>query len=257
MVEQKGKLLQVRALMIGEGRPKICVPITGATAEELLQQAAQVAGSRADMVEWRADWFATGQQTLDVARMLAILRKTVGEMPILFTYRTQNEGGKGTLEGDKYQELLFKAVECGEADLVDVELSSGNLVVSAVASAARRSGVGTVVSRHDFEKTIPKATLVDMMHRMRALGADIPKVAMTPTNDADVLAMLAAAGEYMQTEDSGPVIAISTGRRGVLSRISGNAFGGPITYASMQQQTAEGQTQVEEFASVLDIMYGK
>lgn len=257
--EKKEKTVKVRGLVIGEGRPKICVPITGGSAEEVLQQAAAAAGSRADMVEWRADWFAAAQdkEELDAARMLAILRKTVGEMPILFTFRTEKEGGKASLEGDKYQQLLFDVIESGEADIVDIELSAGNLVVSAAASEARRAGVATVVSRHDFEKTIPKAAILDMMHRMRALGADIPKVAATPNSGEDVLTLLCAAQEYLQTDDSGPVIAISMGKAGVLSRVSGNEFGAPVTYAALGQATAPGQTQVDDFAAVLDIMYGE
>ena len=47
--------LKIRETVIGEGMPKICVPLTGKTAEEVLHQAEAAAASGADLVEWRAD----------------------------------------------------------------------------------------------------------------------------------------------------------------------------------------------------------
>ena len=49
--------LQVGTLRIGEGAPRTIVPITGATAEQALQQAAVIAASPAtDLAEWRIDY---------------------------------------------------------------------------------------------------------------------------------------------------------------------------------------------------------
>jgi len=49
--------LQVGALRIGEGAPRTIVPITGASAELALQQAAAIAASPAtDVAEWRIDY---------------------------------------------------------------------------------------------------------------------------------------------------------------------------------------------------------
>ena len=47
----------VRNVKIGEGIPKICVPIVGKTEEEIFEEAEVITSLPADMVEWRADWF--------------------------------------------------------------------------------------------------------------------------------------------------------------------------------------------------------
>ena len=47
----------VRNIAIGEGRPKICVPIVASTKEAILQEAASFHQLPIDVVEWRADWF--------------------------------------------------------------------------------------------------------------------------------------------------------------------------------------------------------
>ena len=49
--------LQVKNLIIGEGIPKICVPITGVSKKEILTQAKQAFEAGPDLVEWRADFY--------------------------------------------------------------------------------------------------------------------------------------------------------------------------------------------------------
>ena len=56
--------LTVRNLTIGKGIPKICVPLTGITQEEILTEAGRLEQFPADLAEWRVDWYA---QAKDVA----------------------------------------------------------------------------------------------------------------------------------------------------------------------------------------------
>ena len=47
----------IRELAIGEGRPKICVPICGKTGQDILDQAERIHSLPAEIVEWRGDWY--------------------------------------------------------------------------------------------------------------------------------------------------------------------------------------------------------
>ena len=47
----------VRNVKIGEGIPKICVPVVGVNAEEIRKEAEALLSIPADLVEWRADWY--------------------------------------------------------------------------------------------------------------------------------------------------------------------------------------------------------
>ena len=49
--------VKVRNIIIGEGIPKICVPIVGVTSQEILAQAHSLLDVPVDVVEWRVDWF--------------------------------------------------------------------------------------------------------------------------------------------------------------------------------------------------------
>ena len=50
------KTVQVRNITLGEGRPKICVPIVGQTKDDILLEAGTFARIPVDVVEWRVDW---------------------------------------------------------------------------------------------------------------------------------------------------------------------------------------------------------
>ena len=39
---------------LGDGQPKICVPLTGGTAEELFQEAEKIKEAGADLAEWQS-----------------------------------------------------------------------------------------------------------------------------------------------------------------------------------------------------------
>ena len=84
----------IRGLALGEGRPKICIPIVGKTKEEILKEAEKVRELPADIVEWRGDWYEdifSGERLTD---MLTALRGALGELPLLFTFRSIQEGGE-------------------------------------------------------------------------------------------------------------------------------------------------------------------
>ena len=48
--------VKVRNVIIGKGRPKICVPIVAPTREEIIKDGEQFHHLAADLAEWRADW---------------------------------------------------------------------------------------------------------------------------------------------------------------------------------------------------------
>ncbi|MBF0661951.1 type I 3-dehydroquinate dehydratase, partial [Rhodococcus sp. (in: high G+C Gram-positive bacteria)] len=58
--------VRVKDVTIGEGTPKIIVPITGRTPDELHAQVEALSGQVADVVEWRVDFFGTLEDTASV-----------------------------------------------------------------------------------------------------------------------------------------------------------------------------------------------
>ena len=181
------KCVEVRGVKIGEGIPKIIVPIVGTTKKEILEAADSLNGISMDLVEWRADWFDDVFDFEKVKDVLEELRKRLGSIPILFTFRTAGEGGEKVVSADEYAQLNIKAAQTGLVDLIDVEAFTGDAVVRKIIEEAHRTGVRVVASNHDFAATPLKDEIVSRLRRMQELGADIPKIAVMPRSSADVL----------------------------------------------------------------------
>ena len=142
----------VRNVKIGEGVPKICVPIVGVTKEEIINEAKTFENIPVDVVEWRVDWFEHVFEFEKVEEVLKELREALGETPLLFTFRTSKEGGEKAIEAKEYAELNKKAAATGYVDLVDVEAFTGDEVVKEIIEAAHEVNVKVVASNHDFDR---------------------------------------------------------------------------------------------------------
>ena len=243
----------VRKVTIGEGIPKICVPIVAPLQTEILKEAEQICKMQADLVEWRADWFAQDDPHAAV-QVLAALRGVLGDMPLLFTFRTKNEGGQKQIGIKEYAALNEAAARSGYADLIDVELSAGDDAVKSLIAAAHECGVHVIASSHDFEKTPKQQEIVQRLCEMQRLGADILKIAVMPKSRADVLTLLAAT-EQMQSYANRPVVTMSMGGFGAVSRICGEVFGSAMTFGAAQKASAPGQLAVQELAAALSMMH--
>lgn len=243
------EVVRVRNVVIGEGMPKICAPVMGASVQEILDSARLVAASGADIAEWRADWYETAALK-DILCMLEKLRGILGEMPLLFTFRTLEEGGHKPIERAGYIELTAGAAMSGMADLADVELFTAGEKTEHVIEAAHTAKTAVILSSHDFQKTPGTAEMISRLQKMEALGADISKIAVMPKTNQDVLALLSATAEFSAYAKR-PVITMSMGRLGALSRISGEVFGSAVTFGSAGQASAPGQLEISALKRML------
>lgn len=243
----------VRGLVIGAGRPKIIVPVLGETRERLLAEAEQVKSVPADLVEWRVDWFERYDQKTSLLEAAAALRKALGELPILATFRTAKEGGQKAIAPQDYGELIRTLAESGLVDLIDIEAFTGAELVREWTAFCQARGVKVVLSNHDFHKTPPKEELIARLARMEALGGDLAKIAVMPQSPGDVLTLLSATWER-NGQAARPVVTMSMGALGAVSRLSGEVFGSALTFGSAARASAPGQVEAQALAGVLELL---
>ena len=74
--------VEVRNIKIGEGIPKICVPIVGVTKEDIINEAKSFDSIPVDVVEWRVDWFEGVFDIEKVKDVLVDLRDALKEIPL-------------------------------------------------------------------------------------------------------------------------------------------------------------------------------
>ena len=244
--EIAGSIIEVKGVRIGEGMPKICVPVVGKTVDDILNQAGRVLYSPADLVEWRVDHF---RRCMDVKAVLAALRKLSDRLegrPVLFTFRTAKEGGERDISKKDYVALYEAVIASGYADLIDIEYRLGSDVTEHLNALARQKGVALVLSYHDFSRTPPEEEIIRRLTAMKNMGADIAKIAVMPRNARDVLSLLSATERMRWEKDPIPVITVSMSAMGLISRISGEIFGSAVTFASAGQISAPGQIDADE-----------
>ena len=247
--------VKVRNIEIGAGIPKICVPIVGVTREEILAAAENIKSTKADVVEWRVDGYEDIFDFTKTEATMQALREVLGEMPILFTFRTSKEGGEKAIETEAYVELNQNAAKTGLVDLVDVEAFTGDDAVKAVVDIAHENGVKVIASNHDFHKTPEKEEIVSRLRKMQELGADIPKIAVMPQNKKDVLTLLAATEEMVSEYADRPIITMSMSGTGVISRLCGEVFGSALTFGAVGKVSAPGQMGIEDLTTVLGLLH--
>jgi 3-dehydroquinate dehydratase-1 len=255
-----GEIVMIRGVPIGGGATKICVPLVSGTAAGLMGEAAAAAASGADLAEWRLDFFRRAGDAGAALETLKALRAALGAVPLLATFRTAAEGGcpdggRAVRDSEAYARLISAIAESGEADAVDVELSAGAEAARRVIGAARGAGAVSVASRHYFRGTPRKGEIVAAFEAMRAAGADIPKVAAMPSCFGDVLELMSATYEYA-SRSGRPVIAMSMGQLGCVSRVAGGLFGSAVTFCKAARASAPGQLGVAEARAAMALLDG-
>ncbi len=244
----------VRNLRIGEGRPKICVPLVGAAVPQLRDQAEEAKKAAPDLIEWRADFFESVRSPDSLRTACAALRAVLQDTPLLFTFRTQKEGGAGDLSQTEYLDLLRFAARALPVDLIDIELLAGGDAISDMIALCHERGVSVVVSNHEFTKTPSSETMFARLAQMASLGCDIVKLAVMPESPSDVLRLLSVT-ERFHREASCPVVTMSMGALGRISRLCGALTGSAITFGTASAASAPGQIpvgQLREFLTALE-----
>lgn len=245
----------VRGCDIGVGRPKIIVPVVETSEADIAARAAEAAALRVDCIEWRADWFDALDDAAAVLHCLKALRAAVGEKLLLVTCRTAAEGGEKALELEAYKGFCRTVCASGCADLLDIELFTAGAQLSGLIAEAHNAGVKVVCSSHDFAKTPPRAEMTARMVNMQRAGADIAKLAVMPQSRSDVLELAAASADMADAHPQTPVITISMGELGVVTRICGEDTGSAMTFACAGKASAPGQLSVDDINFAIDALH--
>ena len=230
-----GAIVKVRNVKLGDGMPKICIPVTDTNLDDLKKSVNLIRNTPFDLIEWRADFY-TGMEDPEVrTKAMTLFRNALGNIPVLFTIRTRVEGGMMEIDTETYTKTILAVIDSGLIDLVDVELSRGEDTMKTIVAAAHRVGVKVVASRHDFTAT------PDNLCLMQSLGADIVKFAVMPQCDRDVLTLLDATMTMKEEHNETPVITMSMSPAGVISRICGQLVGSCVTFGTAGKASAPGQ----------------
>lgn len=242
--------IKVKDIIIGQGIPKIAVSIIGTSLEEIIESIGAIPREKVDIVEWRADFFRDIFSIEKVLDTLKLMRKKLIDMPLIFTFRTKEEGGEKEIDMEYYTLLNTAVASSGDVDLIDIQISLDEDIVKENIDKIHGEDIFVIGSNHDFLKTPKKEEMIDRLKTMDKLGADILKIAVMPKDTSDVLDLLSLTDEMRKTTQR-PIITISMGRLGLISRISGETFGSSLTFGAIGKTSAPGQIPVEKLFQIL------
>lgn len=233
--------LKVGRVTLGSGLPKIIVPIVGGTEEDILRAAQEIAAHpHVDLAEWRADHYENALDADKTCLLLSKLQKALQGKPLLYTFRTAREGGQREIAPQQYIALCEAVAKSGTAQLIDVEMFFEEAAQACV-QRIHAHGVPIIGSWHHFGCTPPEEELLARFHAMQTLGADALKIAVMPHCPEDVLALTSATQRARDSFATRPLVAMSMGELGRISRIAGETFGSCMTFGMLGAASAPGQ----------------
>ncbi|WP_432631529.1 type I 3-dehydroquinate dehydratase [Brachyspira sp.] len=248
-------ILKIKNIKLGNGAPKICVPVIEKTEKEIIKYIKYINKLPIDIIEFRADFYLEDiieSEEKNINDSLIDLSKNIKKVtnkPILFTIRSDKEGGK--IKNNFYSKIIniYKTVIENKCfDLIDLEiLNLKEKDIKNIIKLSKEKNIKTILSNHNFDKTPSKKYIISLINKMIKLKCDIVKVAYMPKNKKDVIILLEAISEIKDF----PIIAISMGKLGTITRI----FGSVITFASAKSSSAPGQLEAMKLKYILDNIY--
>lgn len=234
--------------------PLVCTPLVGATEDAIAQELAAILPKRPDVLEWRVDFFSGITDSNRVVAQGQAIQRQAGDIPIILTRRSTREGGH-PIPLDEAQVFDLYAAVCGAGclDLFDYELSVEPRFFQRAVALAKDSGCRLIASYHNFQETPDAAALVAKFAAMERAGADVAKIAVMPKEPRDVLTLLDATLTAHQTLKL-PIISMSMGAYGSLSRLFGWMFGSSVSFAVGEKSSAPGQIPIEHLHTVVAVL---
>ncbi|KAK5108547.1 hypothetical protein LTR62_008204 [Meristemomyces frigidus] len=235
------------------------VALTAPRVEDLVDVMEQVTEG-VDAVELRVDLLVDDGAPDGLPReeflmqQIALLRASTA-LPLLFTLRSVDEGGRWPKEKVREAVALYRVGMRMGFEFVDLELAASREVREFVVSK-RKMCSAIIASQHDPRGRLSWANggkeWLPNFKEAKRLGDIVKLVGVAESGkDNDELKAFRArvATEYKET----PFIAINMGDKGKMSRVD-NAFLTPVSHPALPSKAAPGQISAAEIRKVLGIV---
>ena len=247
-------LLCIKGKIIGKGKPLVCVPVMESSKEEILRETRRLEEAHTEMIEWRVDAFENVESPNAIREILNEMKHIIKESILVYTFRSKNQGGCKALSAADIYDIHQVAAESDVVDFIDVEYFEAKNPQKEIAML-REMGAYVIASHHDFEQTPDTEVIRMLLEQIRESGADVVKLAVMPQNMWDVLHLLEETNRFHENHPDYPLITMSMGGTGLVSRLAGEVFGSALTFGSAGVASAPGQIGVGELKAALALFH--
>lgn len=222
----------------------VCVPIMVSDVSSASADAGAARAAGADLVEFRADGYYTGDAE-QVRAIVGLVERS--PLPCIVTCRAAAEGGEFSGSDDELASLIHAlTLSTHPPRYIDVELATflrpGPHRRALNALSRPDTSPSLILSVHDF-----RGRPTDFLRRAADLGsqpaAAVIKTAYLARSLRDSLELLDLASHAGR-----PAIALGMGEFGLLTRVLAPKFYGFLTFASLRRETttAPGQPTIHD-----------
>ena len=238
-------------ITLSNNQARVCVPVMGKTTEEVLQQLKSVVEMEPDIIEWRGDFFETDNNEgyLNVLKQMKDINENI---PVIFTIRTDSEGGNKKIGWNEYCDLCLFIAEKGKefnVEFVDVEVFKDDKANELI-NSLHEKGMNVIGSNHHFDKTPDKEEMVKILSTIEKSGADVCKLAVMPRDKKDVEVLIEASKETDE-KIKAPIITMSMGELGAVTRVIPKITKTSVTFAAGVSASAPGQPGIKVVRKLL------
>ena len=238
-------------ITLSNNQARVCVPVMGKTTEEVLQQLKSVVEMEPDIIEWRGDFFETDNNEgyLNVLKQMKDVNENI---PVIFTIRTDSEGGNKKIGWNEYCDLCLFIAEKGKefnVEFVDVEVFKDDKANELI-NSLHEKGMNVIGSYHHFDKTPDKEEMVKILSTIEKSGADVCKLAVMPRDKKDVEVLIEASKETDE-KIKAPIITMSMGELGAITRVIPKITKTSVTFAAGVSASAPGQPGIKVVRKLL------
>lgn len=246
--------VEVKGKVFGGEKLLECIPIISRNCEQLIRDISQVAEHKPDIIEWRIDWFDHLDDTDYVVASLKEIVPILNGIPILLTFRHISEGGAKEEAQLVRINVIRAACETGLVDVVDIEQANPLDFVEEVKAITRANGVKLIISTHNFSATPSEEEILERIRASKEMGADIAKVCYLPKSFSDVLSLARATYRARAGACLIPLITVSMGDLGCITRIMGREIGSDLSFLSAAGASGPGQMNIEDYRAMKKIV---
>ena len=238
-------------ITLSNNQARVCVPVMGKITEEVLQQLKSVVEMEPDIIEWRGDFFETDNNE-GYLNVLKQMKDVNGNIPVIFTIRTDSEGGNKKIGWNEYCDLCLFIAEKGKefnVEFVDVEVFKDDKANELI-NSLHEKGMNVIGSNHHFDKTPDKEEMVKILSTIEKSGADVCKLAVMPRDKKDVEVLIEASKETDE-KIKAPIITMSMGELGAVTRVIPKITKTSVTFAAGVSASAPGQPGIKVVRKLL------
>ncbi|CAK7567968.1 MAG: 3-dehydroquinate dehydratase (3-dehydroquinase) [Sporothrix epigloea] len=203
-----------------------------------------------DAVELRVD-LLENHSVESVTTEVSLLRSAAGNVPIIFTVRTESQGGRfPDKDYDQALALYRAAIRLG-VEYIDIEMTMPDHVVQAVMKEKGASWI--IASHHDPKGSLSWRNGGWTTYLNKALQhGDIIKLIGVAQSMEDNFGVAAFKSKVLAAHKK-PMIALNMGGRGKLSRVL-NEFLTPVAHPELPFAAAPGQLSAREIRQALSLV---